>query len=71
MSNSSSPAASTSDAATFLVPGGILLAIAILTSVARFCFRYRPEWLLRWDDYVLAFSLVSRNKYHPSRIFKF
>jgi len=71
MSNSNSPAASTSDAATFLIPGSILLGIAILTSVARFYFRYRPEWLLRWDDYVLAFSLVSRNKYDPSSIFNF
>ncbi|KAF5844130.1 hypothetical protein GGP41_001043 [Bipolaris sorokiniana] len=56
MSNPS--AASHSDAATFLIPGGILLGIAILTSVARFYSRYRPEWLLRWNDYVLAFSLL-------------
>lgn len=60
MTNTSSPVSGTSYAAIFLIPGSILMGISILTSIARFYSRYRPEWLFRWDDYVLVFALVSQ-----------
>ncbi|EXA28829.1 hypothetical protein FOVG_19594 [Fusarium oxysporum f. sp. pisi HDV247] len=44
--------------ATYLVPFSIVMAIVIISTVARIYCRIRPQWRLAWDDYTLIFAFA-------------
>lgn len=48
--------------ATYLVPFSIVMAIVIISTVARIYCRIRPQWRLAWDDYTLIFAFVSTSE---------
>ncbi|EMD60667.1 hypothetical protein COCSADRAFT_345966 [Bipolaris sorokiniana ND90Pr] len=44
--------------ATYLVPFSVLMAIVIISTMARIYSRIRPQWRLAWDDYTLIFAFT-------------
>ncbi|KAH7210137.1 hypothetical protein DER44DRAFT_660159 [Fusarium oxysporum] len=50
--------------ATYLAPFSIVIAIVIISTVARIYCRIYPRWRLAWDDYTLIFAFVSTAN-HP------
>jgi hypothetical protein len=45
--------------ATYLAPFSVVMAIVVVSTVARIYCRIRPQWRLAWDDYTLIFAFVS------------
>jgi hypothetical protein len=45
--------------ATYLAPFSIVIAIVIISTMARIYCRIYPRWRLGWDDYTLIFAFVS------------
>ncbi|KAH6843499.1 hypothetical protein B0I37DRAFT_218951 [Chaetomium sp. MPI-CAGE-AT-0009] len=66
MTNATNEPVPTSESATlgpdhsaaYLAPFSIVLAIVVVTTVARIYCRIYPQWRLAWDDYTLVFAFA-------------